>query len=63
MGKILPQKMEMRYTRNKLLQIQIGVNLIRCLEGSSSWEEGVAAPMSRSGVRSLHSLHANEGAH
>ena len=29
----------MRYTRNKPLQIQVGMKLIRCLEGFSSWEE------------------------
>ena len=29
----------MRYTRNKLLQIQIGVNFIRYMEGFYSWEE------------------------
>ena len=31
--------MDTRYTRNKMLQIQVGVNLIRCMERSSSWEE------------------------
>ena len=31
--------MDMRYTRNKLLQIQVGVKLIICLEEYSSWEE------------------------
>ena len=37
--------------------------LIRCLEGSSSSEEVVVAPMSGSCVGSLHSMHENEGAH
>ena len=55
--------MDMRYTINKLLQIQVGVNLIRCLEGSSSFDEVVVAPMSGSCVGSLHSMHENEGAH
>ena len=55
--------MNMRYTINKVLQIQVGVNLIRCMEGSYSWEEEVVALMSRSYVGSLHSMHENEGAH
>ena len=32
-------RMNMRYTINKMLQIQVGVNLIRFQEGSSSWVE------------------------
>ena len=39
MGNILPKKWTMRYTKNKLLQIQVGVNLVMCMEGFSSWEE------------------------
>ena len=39
MGKILPKKWTMRYTKNKLVQIQLVVNLIRFLEGFSSWGE------------------------
>ena len=45
MGKILPKKWTMRYTKNKLLQIQVGVNLIRCMEGYYSWEEYESAQL------------------
>ena len=38
-GENPPLRMDMRYARNKLLQIHVGVNLIICLDGSSSWEE------------------------
>ena len=39
MGKILPKKWTRDAPKNKLLQIQVGVNLIICLEGYCSWEE------------------------
>ena len=44
MGKILPQKWAMRYTKYKLLQIQVHVNLIIFLEeySQSSEEEKYA---------------------
>ena len=46
-------KMDMRYTKNKLLQIQVGVNLIRCLEGYSSSEEEEYAQINQEHIQ-LH---------
>ena len=39
MGKILPKKWTLRYARNKMLQIQVSVNLIRYLEEFYSCKE------------------------
>ena len=36
----------LRYTKGKLLQIQVGVNFFRCMEGYSSWEEEEYAQIS-----------------
>ena len=47
-GENPPSKKDMKYTKNKLLQTQVGVNLIRCMEESSSWEQVVVAPISGS---------------
>ena len=56
MGEILPKKWTMRYTKNKLLQIQLGVNLIRCLEGYSYWEEEEYAQIGQEHIQLHKSL-------
>ena len=47
MGKILPKKWTRDAPKNKLLQTQVGVNLIRFLEGYSSWEEDEYAQLDK----------------
>ena len=56
MGKILPQKRTRDTTKNKLLQIQVGVNLIRCLEVCYSWEEEEYAQIEQEHIHTHKSL-------